>query len=81
MFKIQSQKDTLLETTINVSCRMFISFILNLTILPYFAMDILNQSLTTALIIGVVYTTVSLIRSYVFRRVFTRLTEKNKRLY
>ena len=55
MFKIQSQKDTLLETTINVSCGMFISFILNLTILPYFAMDILNQSLTTALIIGVVY--------------------------
>ena len=81
MFKIQSQKDTLLETTINVSCGMFITFILNLTILPYFAMDILNQSLTTALIIGVVYTTVSLIRSYVFRRVFTRLTEKNKRLY
>ena len=38
-----------------------------------------NQVLTTALFISVFYTTVSIIRSYIFRRIFNRMTEKYKR--
>jgi len=47
-----------------------ISFILNLTILPMFSKDIGEGVISTALIIGVIYTGISMMRSFAFRRFF-----------
>lgn len=68
----QSHKGSVLETITNVGSGFFISLILNLTFLPYFSEDIANGILATAIIIGVVYTGVSMLRSFIFRRFFNR---------
>ena len=64
------------ETILSVGTGFFIALLLNLYMLPLFASDISNQVLSTAILIGVIYTTVSMVRSYLFRRVFNRMTEK-----
>ena len=51
----------------------FIAFILNLTILPFFVTGITNQSIYIAVIIGIIYTSVSMLRSFIFRRIFSKL--------
>ena len=76
---MQTKKDSFIETLFSVGSGAFIAFVLNLFLLPLFVDDIANQVLTTALFISVFYTTVSMIRSYIFRRVFNRMTEKYKR--
>ena len=51
----------------------FIAFILNLTILPFFVTGITNQSIYIAVIIGIIYTSISMLRSFIFRRIFSKL--------
>ncbi len=66
------------ETVINVGTGYFIAMILNLYFLPFFVEDIQAQVFSTAVIIGLVYTGTSMVRSYIFRRAFTHLTEGEK---
>tara|TARA_B100001750_G_scaffold144681_1_gene115523 strand:- start:12893 stop:13141 length:249 start_codon:yes stop_codon:yes gene_type:complete len=74
---LQSQKQSLIESAINVGTGAVIAFILNLYLLPHFIDDIANQVMTTAILIGVIYTAVSMLRSYLFRRCFNKI-ENNK---
>ena len=75
----QSKKDSFLETFLSVSTGFFIALLLNLFLLPLFIDDISNQVISTAIIIGVIYTAVSMIRAYIFRRAFNRVSEKYNR--
>jgi hypothetical protein len=70
---MQSNKYSIIETITNVGSGFFISMILNLTFLPIFTKDIAEGVLSTAIIIGLVYTGVSMIRSFIFRRFFDSL--------
>ena len=67
-----------METVLNVGSGAVIAFILNLYFLPYFVDDIANQIITTAIVVSVIYTFVSMVRSYIFRRIFTQMSEKDK---
>jgi polyferredoxin len=71
----QSKVNSAVETIISVGVGYIISLLLNLYFLPIFVVDISNQILSTAIIIGLVYTGVSLIRSYCFRRFFEKRAE------
>lgn len=70
---MQTIKASALETILNVGSGFGISFILNLTVLPIFSKDIAQGLISTALIIGVIYTGVSMFRSFLFRRYFNSL--------
>tara|TARA_R110002020_G_scaffold233_4_gene1212 strand:- start:3625 stop:3867 length:243 start_codon:yes stop_codon:yes gene_type:complete len=76
---MQTKKDSLIETLFSVGTGAFIAFLLNLFFLPLFVDDIANRVLTTALLISVFYTSVSMTRSFIFRRIFTHLTERYKK--
>ncbi len=76
---MQSKKDSFFETLVSVGSGAFIAFLMNLFILPIFVDDITNQALSTALLISVFYTVVSIVRSFIFRRIFVKFTEKYKR--
>lgn len=67
---MQTKKGSAFETILNVGSGYFTAFALNLFFLPLFAIQIANQDYMTAVIIGLVYTGVSMIRSFIFRRLF-----------
>ena len=69
----QSKKHSVIETIVNVGSGYFVAFALNLTVLPLFVTGIVEQSITTAGIVGVIYTGVSMLRSFGFRRLFNRI--------
>lgn len=69
----QSKKHSTIETIANVGSGYFVAFGLNLTILPLFIVGITEQNVMTAVIIGIIYTGVSMVRSFGFRRLFNRL--------
>lgn len=65
----QTKLGSFYESLINVAIGFGINFIANLVILPLFGFDI---TLTDNLYIGLLYTVVSVARSYVVRRWFDR---------
>ena len=67
---VQSKKQSTVETITNVGIGYFIAMALNLFVLPYFIVGIAEQSIKTAILIGIIYTGTSMIRSYIFRRLF-----------
>ena len=71
---MQSIKSSTVETVLNVGSGFFVAMALNIWFLPYFAQDIANQVITSAIIIGVTYTGVSMVRSFLFRRAFAKLS-------
>jgi hypothetical protein len=71
--KQQNRRLSVIETISNVGSGYFIAFGLNLTVLPLFIDGISRQAIDTAIIIGVIYTGLSMIRSYIFRRVFNKI--------
>ena len=62
---MQSKKQSLIETLTNVSVGWFISFIANMLVLPLFGYNI---NLTDGVLISIIFTAVSVIRSYIIRR-------------
>ena len=64
---MQSKKDSLIESLTSVGIGWFIGVILNMLILPLFDYDV---SLTDGVLISIIFTAVSIIRSYVIRRLF-----------
>ena len=65
----QTKLGSFYEACINVAIGFGINFVANLVILPLFGFDI---TLTDNLYIGLLYTIVSVVRSYVVRRWFDR---------
>ena len=65
----QTKLGSFYESLINVAIGFGINFVANLVILPLFGFDI---TLTDNLYIGLLYTIVSVARSYVVRRFFDR---------
>jgi len=76
--KKQSSKGSAVETILNVGSGYFIAMALNLYFLPHFINGIVEQSILIAAMIGLVYTITSMIRSFVFRRLFNKMTGKRK---
>ena len=68
----QSRKQSTIETISNVGTGYFIALALNLFLLPQFIDGIAQQSIITAILIGIIYTGTSMIRSFIFRRLFNR---------
>lgn len=64
---MQSKKQSLIESLTSVGIGWFIGVILNMLVLPLFDYDV---SLTDGVLISIIFTAVSVIRSYVVRRWF-----------
>lgn len=69
----QSQKQSALESTVNVVSGLVISFIIQLVIYPILGVP---MTLHQNLIASGVFFVVSLIRSYIVRRIFNNLKEE-----
>ena len=70
---MQSKKDSLIESLTSTTIGWLIGVILNLTVLPLFDYDV---SLTDGVLISIIFTAVSVIRSYVIRRLFNSKERK-----
>ena len=64
---MQSKKESLIETLTSVFVGWLIGVILNMLVLPLFDYDV---SLTDGVLISIIFTAVSIIRSYIIRRWF-----------
>lgn len=64
---MQSKKQSLIESLTSTTIGIIIGVVLNLTILPIFGYPV---SVVDSLWISVIFTIVSIIRSYVIRRFF-----------
>ena len=62
---MQTKKQSFIETITSVFVGWFIGVILNMLVLPLFHYDV---SLTDGVLISIIFTAVSIIRSYVIRR-------------
>ena len=66
----QTRVGSVLESIANIAIGFGINFAANLVVLPWFGFE---TSPRTAFDIGLVFTAISLARSYVLRRVFNRI--------
>lgn len=66
---MQSKKRSFIEAVTNVLIGYLVAVISNIIVLPLFGYQV---SLFDGFAIGVVFTVISLIRSYVIRRLFNR---------
>ena len=64
---MQTKKQSLIESLTSTTIGIIIGIVLNLTILPVFGYPV---SLSDSLWISVIFTIVSIIRSYIIRRWF-----------
>ena len=64
---MQSKKQSLIESLTSTTIGIIIGIVLNLTILPIFGYPV---SVVDSLWISVIFTVVSIIRSYIIRRWF-----------
>jgi hypothetical protein len=72
---MQLKKHSLFEAVTNIIVGYTINLLANMVIFPLWGWTI---SLKQNIEIGVIYTVISLIRSYCLRRAFTHLTEGKK---
>lgn len=71
---MQLKRHSLLEAIVNILVGYTVNIIANLVVFPLWGWTI---SVRQSIEIGVIYTIISLIRSYCLRRVFTHLTESS----
>ncbi|MCC2521045.1 DUF7220 family protein [Vibrio coralliilyticus] len=71
---MQSKKQSLIESVINVVIGYVVALLSQLTIFPLFGVHL---PLTDNLLIGAFFTIVSITRSYVIRRLFNRKYSRN----
>ena len=69
---MQSKKQSFIESLTSTTIGIIIGIVLNLTILPIFGYPV---SLSDSLWISVIFTIVSIIRSYIIRRWFNSKEE------
>ncbi len=72
---MDSRLKSLTESGLNIIPGFGIAFLSNLYILPLYAEGIAKSEWFTMLQIGIWYTIISIVRSYIFRRGFERLGE------
>ena len=72
---MQSKKQSLVETITSVFVGWAIGVILNMLVLPLFDY---NVSLTDGVLISIIFTAVSVIRSYLIRRFFNSKEKCNE---
>ena len=65
----QSRTYSIIETATNILVGYWINFAANLIVLPWFGYHV---SVMDNLGIGLIYTVISIVRSYVLRRTFNR---------
>ena len=70
---MQSKKESMIESLTSTTIGIIIGIVLNLTILPIFGYPV---SWSDSLWISVIFTIVSIIRSYVIRRFFNSKERK-----
>ncbi len=68
-----SRKKSLVETTLDIFLGFLMFLPVNYFVLPLFAGQIADHSLLTAIQIGVIFSTISLVRKFVIRRWFERM--------
>lgn len=68
---MQRKKHSALEAIANVAVGYMVSVLANMFVLPLFGYAV---TVADSFAIGIAFTIISLIRSYVLRRVFNRLT-------
>ena len=64
---MQTKKWSMIETLVSVGIGWLIGVILNMLVLPLFDYDV---NLTDGVLISIIFTAVSVVRSYVVRRFF-----------
>ncbi len=64
---MQSKRESMIESLTSVGIGWLIGVILNMLVLPLFDYDV---SLTDGILISIIFTAVSVIRSYAIRRSF-----------
>ena len=69
---MQLKKHSFIESVTNVAVGYGVALMSQITIFPMFGISI---TIADNIIIGALFTIVSIIRSYILRRIFTRLTE------
>lgn len=72
---MQSKKHSLIESITNIAVGYTIAFLTQIIVFPLVGVE---ATIGQNLMIGMYFTVVSLIRSYVIRRYFTKKTENNK---
>jgi acetyltransferase-like isoleucine patch superfamily enzyme len=70
---MQSKRNSAFEATTNVAIGYLVSVLANVLILPLFGY---NVTIGDSFAIGLAFTVVSLVRSYVLRRIFNRLERR-----
>ena len=68
-----SKTKSLVETSIDIFLGFLMFLPVNYFVLPLFAEQIADHSLLTAIQIGVMFSTISLIRKFIIRRWFERM--------
>ena len=68
-----SRKKSLVETSLDIFLGFLMFLPVNYFVLPLFAGPIADHSLLTAIQIGVMFSTISLIRKFTLRRWFERM--------
>ena len=70
---MQSKKESMIESLTSVGIGWFISFIANMLVLPLFGYNI---NLTDGVLISIIFTIISIVRSYLIRRFFNSKERK-----
>ena len=70
---MQSKRESMIETLTSVFVGWLIGVILNMLVLPLFNYDV---NLTDGVLISIIFTAVSVVRSYVVRRFFNSKERK-----
>ena len=68
-----SKKKSLVETSLDIFLGFMMFLPVNYFVLPLFAEQIADHSLLTAIQIGVIFSTISLIRKFALRRWFEKM--------
>jgi len=72
---MQSKTHSLVESVTNIIVGYFVALGAQLVVFPMFGLSV---PVRDNILIGLVFTVVSLVRSYVLRRVFNRFTDYNR---
>lgn len=70
MTKGQKKSHSFAESLFNVIVGFAVSYAANLIVLPWFGFKVSSQA---AFGIGIIFTVISIVRSYILRRIFNRI--------
>ena len=70
---MQSKRESLMETALNVGSGFLIAWVMTITVLPLFG---LNTTINESFQITVIFTFVSILRGYLWRRYFNNIASR-----